>query len=89
MGKYTGFTGVLGHCGQLRFRREPLRAARFDRHAPPSSTQRYTDRDTILVERTIMQRKNAWKDYSAEDLTELESFAAEYKNFISLFKTER
>ena len=36
-----------------------------------------------------MQRKNAWKDYSAEDLTELESFAAEYKNFISLCKTER
>ena len=36
-----------------------------------------------------MERENAWKKYSAEDLAELESLAADYIQFISENKTER
>ena len=36
-----------------------------------------------------MERKNAWNEYSAKDLRELESICDEYKDFLSKGKTER
>ena len=36
-----------------------------------------------------MERKNAWKKYSAEDKEKVFAFAEEYRNFLSVCKTER
>ena len=36
-----------------------------------------------------MKRENAWKNYSDEELVELEKLARSYKEFISSNKTER
>ena len=36
-----------------------------------------------------MERKNAWKSYSEKQLTELETLAREYRNFLDNGKTER
>ena len=37
----------------------------------------------------IMERKNAWKDYSEADLKELEALCSSYQDFLSDCKTER
>lgn len=37
----------------------------------------------------IMERKNAWKDYSDTDLKELEALCSSYQDFLSDCKTER
>ena len=36
-----------------------------------------------------MEKKNAWEEYKAKDLKELEKLSAEYKDFITAAKTER